>query len=101
MDILLARITFAYTGYAKLAYAIVVLLAMYGLQIYLYKYMIDNRYKLDRPSTKESIGNLYDGLRIETTDKSPYAIEYYNIVFYFRRAIFIGITFSLFAKPGL
>lgn len=47
-------------------------------------------------TTRVKIGSLYEGLR---TDKPN--VEYYNLVFFLRRSVFVGITFGLLRYPGI
>ena len=56
---------------------------------------------LDNPSTRDKIGNLYEGLQVTTINKIPLQIEYYSLMFFLKRAIFVMITFSLYNYPGL
>ena len=69
--------------------------------MYLFCYMKKHNDILDKPSTRDRIGNLYQGLKIMTVNKIPLAVEYYSLLFFLKRAIFILITFTLFNSPGL
>ena len=56
---------------AKLVYAVLIFLSLYGLYIYLFVYMRKHQDILDKPSTRDRIGNLYSGLQIMTVNKIP------------------------------
>ena len=101
IDVLLAGFALTFIHVAKLAYAILIFLSLYGLYAYLFVYMRKHRDILDKPSTRDKIGNLYEGLRITTINKIPLAIEFYSLVFFLKRAAFVLITFSLYKHPGL
>ena len=101
VDVLLAGFALTFIHVTKLAYAIFTFLSLYGLCAYLLIYMRKNRDILDNPSTRNKIGNLYEGLQVTTINKTPLKIEYYSLFFFLKRAIFIMITFSLYNYPGL
>ena len=101
VDVLLAGFAITFIHVTKLAYAIFIFLSLYGLYAYLFIYMRKHRDILDKPSTRDKIGNLYEGLQVTTINNIPLEIEYYSLFFFLKRAIFVMITFSLYKYPGL
>ena len=98
---MLAGFAITFVHVTKLAYAIFIFLSLYGLYAYLFIYMRKHHDILDRPSTRDKIGNLYEGLQVTTINNIPLGIEYYSLFFFLKRAIFVMITFSLYNYPGL
>ena len=55
----LAGFVLSFSHAAKLAYAVFIFISLYGLYIYLFVYMKKYQEILDKPSTRDRIGNLY------------------------------------------
>ena len=93
-------LTFA--GISKFASAIGIFIALYGSYACFFVYIKrSNRVKLGLPSMRARIGNLYADFRTTDLEGNVCKVEYYSLVFYMRRAIFVAISFGLFNYPGL
>ena len=102
MDTILKVTVITVASIANLATGIGIFVLLYGQYTCFFIYMkITDKEKLDLPSMRARIGNLYADFEAVNLMDEPQSIEYYSLFFFARRAVFVMISFGLFAYPGL
>ena len=102
MDTLLKVTVITISSIANLTIGGGIFVLLYGQYACFFVYMkITDKEKLDLPSMRARIGNLYADFETVNFMEQPQSIEYYSLFFFARRAVFVLISFALFAYPGL